>query len=118
MRAISQQQSRYATSPKVADQLDHSMGSYMQYFQVLCILLSAVMIYLLTKLIIEKNETAISMTKILGYDNREIASLYLVSTSIVVVISDIISVVLGAKCNGHCMAHNASDLQRMDFHSI
>lgn len=44
-----------------------------------------------------KNETAISMTKILGYDNREIASLYLVSTSIVVVISDIISVVLGAK---------------------
>ena len=52
---------------------------------------------LLTKLIIEKNETAISMTKILGYDNREIASLYLVSTSIVVVISDIISVVLGAK---------------------
>ncbi len=46
---------------------------------------------------IEKNETAISMTKILGYDNREIASLYLVSTSIVVVISDIISVVLGAK---------------------
>ena len=49
---------------KMADQLDHSMGSYMQYFQVLCILLSAVMIYLLTKLIIEKNETAISMTKI------------------------------------------------------
>lgn len=82
---------------KMADQLDHSMGSYMQYFQVLCILLSAVMIYLLTKLIIEKNETAISMTKILGYDNREIASLYLASTSIVVVISDIISVVLGAK---------------------
>ena len=82
---------------KMADQLDHSMGSYMQYFQVLCILLSAVMIYLLTKLIIEKNETAISMTKILGYDNREIASLYLFSTSIVVVISDIISVVLGAK---------------------
>lgn len=38
----------------MADQLDHSMGSYMQYFQVLCILLSAVMIYLLTKLIIEK----------------------------------------------------------------
>lgn len=81
---------------KMADQLDHSMGSYMYYFQVLCILLSAVLIYLLTKLIIEKNETAISMTKILGYDNGEIAGLYLVSTSIVVVIADIISVVLGA----------------------
>lgn len=80
---------------KMADQLDHSMGSYMSYFQVLYILLAAVMIYLLTKLIIEKNETAISMTKILGYENKEIASLYLVSTSIVVVLADLISVVIG-----------------------
>lgn len=80
---------------KMADQLDHSMGSYMSYFQVLCILLAAVMIYLLTKLIIEKNETAISMTKILGYENKEIASLYLMSTSIVVVLADLISVVIG-----------------------
>ena len=60
----------------------------MDYFQILCILLSAVLIYLLTKLIIEKNENAISMTKILGYENKEIASLYLLSTTIMVVIED------------------------------
>ena len=35
------------------------------------------------------------MTKILGYENSEIAGLYLVSTSIVVVVADIISVILG-----------------------
>lgn len=81
---------------KMCDQLDHSMGSYMQYFQVLCILLSAVMIYLLTKIIIEKNENAISMTKILGYENGEIAKLYLLSTTIVLVIADAISVFLGS----------------------
>lgn len=81
---------------KMCDQLDHSMGAYMQYFQVLCILLSAVMIYLLTKIIIEKNETSISMTKILGYENREIASLYLLSTSMVLVAADVVSVALGA----------------------
>ena len=81
---------------KMCDQLDHSMGSYMQYFQVLCILLSAVLIYLLTKIIIEKNESAISMTKILGYENGEIAKLYLLSTSIVLVIADAISVFLGS----------------------
>lgn len=81
---------------KMCDQLDHSMGSYMQYFQVLCILLSAVMIYLLTKIIIEKNENAISMTKILGYENGEIARLYLFSTTIVLVIADAISVFLGS----------------------
>ena len=81
---------------KMCDQLDHSMGSYMQYFQVLCILLSAVMIYLLTKIIIEKNENAISMTKILGYENGEIARLYLLSTTIVLVIADAVSVFLGS----------------------
>ncbi len=81
---------------KMCDQLDHSMGSYMQYFQVLCILLSAVMIYLLSKIIIEKNENAISMTKILGYENREIASLYLSSTTVILLIADAVSVLLGS----------------------
>lgn len=71
------------------------MGSYMSYFQILCILLSAVMIYLLTKLIIEKNENAISMTKILGYENGEIARLYLMSTTIVLLVADALSAGLG-----------------------
>ena len=68
----------------------------MNYYQILCILLSAVLIYLLTKIIIEKNENAISMTKILGYENKEIASLYLLSTTIVVVIADAVSVAIGS----------------------
>lgn len=81
---------------KMCDQLDHSMGSYMEYFQVLCVLLSAVLIYLLTKIIIEKNENAISMTKILGYENREIASLYLLSTTMFLLVADAVGVALGA----------------------
>lgn len=68
----------------------------MEYFQVLCILLSAVMIYLLSKIIIEKNANAIAMTKILGYKNSEIARLYLLSTTIILVVTDAISVVLGS----------------------
>ncbi len=81
---------------KMCDQLDHSMGAYMDYFQFLCILLSAVLIYLLTKIIIEKNENAISMAKILGYENREIASLYLFSTTVFLIAADAASVILGA----------------------
>ena len=81
---------------KMCDQLDHSMGAYMQYFQFLCILLSAVLIYLLTKIIIEKNENPISMTKILGYHNQEIAKLYLLSTTMILLVEDAVSVVLGA----------------------
>lgn len=85
---------------KMCDQLDHSMGAYMEYFQVLCILLSAVMLYLLTKIIIEKNGNAISMAKILGYENQEIARLYLLSTTIVLLIADAVSVFLGALVMG------------------
>ena len=80
---------------KISRQLDHSMGGYMTYFQVLCIILSAVLIYLLTKIIIEKNENAISMVKILGYENKEISSLYILTTSIVVIISCIVGIAAG-----------------------
>ena len=80
---------------KVCNQLDHSMGSYMTYYQYLCVLLAAGLIYLLTKLIIEKNETAISMVKILGYRDGEIGRLYLLSTSMVLVLIDAVSVFLG-----------------------
>lgn len=72
------------------------MGSLMKYFQVLCILLSAVLIYLLSKIIIEKNENPVSMAKILGYKNGEIAGLYLVSTAIMLVLSDILGTLLGS----------------------
>ena len=44
-----------------------------------------VVIYLLSKIIIEKNAQAISMTKILGFPYGEISRLYILSTSLVVV---------------------------------
>ena len=80
---------------KISRQLDHSIGGYMVYFQYACIILSAILIYLLTKIIIEKNENAISMVKILGYENKEISSLYLTSTTFVVIVSCIIGIVAG-----------------------
>ena len=82
---------------KVADQLDHSMGSYMLYFQYVCFIVAAIILYLLTKIIIEKNERSISMTKILGYENGEIASLYLVPTAIVVFFSEFLAIFIGYK---------------------
>ena len=96
---------------KMAAQLDHSMGAYMKYFQYLCVLLSAVLIFLLTKVIIERNEKSISMVKILGYTNREIASLYLVTTTLVVIVSELIT----AAASGRFMAKLwALILMRMD----
>lgn len=80
---------------KMADQLDHSMGSFMSYLQYLCIILSAVLIYLLTKIIIEKNENPISMVKILGYNTKEISSLYIQPTTWVVLFSCFIGAAVG-----------------------
>lgn len=80
---------------KVAKQLDHSMGSYMTYFQYICMIVAAIILYLLTKIIIEKNERAISMTKILGYETGEISSLYLAPTALVVFVSEFLAMYLG-----------------------
>ena len=55
----------------------------------LCVVL---LMYLLSKQIIEKNAQSISMTKILGFKNGEIGGLYIVATSIMVVISLVVSV--------------------------
>lgn len=80
---------------KLARQLDHSMGSYMKYFQYVCVIVAGIIIYLLTKIIIEKNEVSIAMTKILGYTDGEIASLYLITTGIVVLISEFAAIFVG-----------------------
>ena len=72
---------------KMAKQLDHSMGGYMNYFKVICIILGVVIIYLLTKILIERNVVSISMVKVLGYTNKEINSLYIRMTSLVVIVS-------------------------------
>ena len=70
---------------KVSRQLDVSMGNMMVMVDGFAVLMFVVLIYLLSKLTIEKNAQSISMTKILGYSDGEIARLYILSTSIVVV---------------------------------
>ena len=58
------------------------------------IIVFMLIIYLLSKIIIEKNGQSISMTKILGYSNSEINSLYIASTAIVVVLSMLVTMPL------------------------
>lgn len=70
---------------KISRQLDVSMGSMMGMVNGFAIMIYMVLIYLLSKIIIEKNAQSISMVKILGYTNGEISKLYIMSTSLVVV---------------------------------
>ena len=71
------------------------MGTAFRMFLFFSIIMFILMVFLLAKLVTERNAYAISMLKILGYTNREAGGLYQTSTGIVVVISLILSGTLG-----------------------
>ena len=79
---------------KISRQLDVSMGSMMGMVNGFAIMIYMVLVYLLSKIIIEKNAQSISMVKILGYTNGEISKLYIMSTSLVVVFCLLLSLPL------------------------
>ena len=76
---------------KISRQLDVSMGNMMLLVDGFAIVIFMVLIYLLSKIIIEKNAQSISLVKILGYSDGEISRLYIVSTTIVVILCLLIS---------------------------
>lgn len=77
---------------KMSRQLDVSMGGMMSMVQGMALIIFMIIIYLLGKIIIEKNAQSISMAKILGYSDREISQLYIMPTTIVVITFLIISI--------------------------
>ena len=80
---------------KVTVQLTHSLGGIVGIFKYALVVLSAALIYLLAKIIIEKNEQAISMVKILGFKNGEIGSLYIIPTAFVAALCSAVGFVIG-----------------------
>lgn len=72
---------------KSSRQLTQSMGNMMNIFRILGIAVFMLVIYLLAKIIIEKNSQSISIAKILGYEKREINRIYIHTTTIVTIAS-------------------------------
>lgn len=81
----------YESLTKVSRQLTISFGSFMRMIDIFAVVMSMILIYLLSKIIIEKNAQSISMIKILGYRPGEIGRLYILATGVMVVISVLIS---------------------------
>lgn len=79
---------------KVTRQMETSMGSLMDLLSAFGIVMFMLIIYLLSKIIIEKNAQSISMTKVLGYSDKEISSLYVLSTTIVTIASILLTLPL------------------------
>ena len=70
------------------------MGMMFPLFCGFAMLLYMLLIYLLSKMIVEKNADAISMVKILGYNDKEAGRLYNRATAIVVFVSLLVSLPL------------------------
>ena len=79
---------------KIVTQMQVSMSEFVKVFNALGVLIFLLIMFILTKQIIERNSKSISMTKILGFSESEIGKLYLVITSFVVVLSLFVSVPL------------------------
>ena len=67
---------------RISRQLDVSMGSMMGLVDGFAVVIFIVLIYILSKMILDKNAQSISMAKILGYTDREISRLYITPTTI------------------------------------
>lgn len=72
---------------KTSRQLRRSMGSLMKVFSLLGVGVIILVVYLLSKVMIEKNTQSISVAKILGYNSSEISGIYLRTTTIVTIAS-------------------------------
>jgi len=79
---------------KVSEQLIRSMGGMAKIFLIFGIIMFLLLIYLLSKIIIERNSQAISMTKILGYSDGEINSLYIMATTVVTILAFAVTIPL------------------------
>lgn len=77
---------------KTSRQLRLSMGGMAVLFQGFGVIMFALLLYLLSKVVIEKNAQSISMAKILGYSDKEINRLYIRTTTIVSVVSLIVTI--------------------------
>lgn len=76
---------------KVSRQLNVSMGEMFYLVEGFAMIMFIMLIYLLTKMIIENNKVSISMVKILGYTSKEIQKMYVHATTIVIMISTLLS---------------------------
>ena len=80
------------TTASLSNQLLSSMGSMMKIYTYFSLITFVLVLFILSKMIIERNSLSISMSKILGYSNVEIARLYVVSTTIVVIFAALVSI--------------------------
>lgn len=82
-----------------------------QFLNVFSVVIYMVLMYILTKTVIEKNALSISFMKVFGYDSKEINRLYLNATTIIVVCSLFICIPLEALCFKYILVYLAAYIE-------
>ena len=82
----------------VAAQLEDSMGAMAQSLLYAVVPLFLILIYLLTKTVIDRSARAISYMKVFGYHDREVSRLYIRSITVTVLVSLVacLPIIIGA----------------------
>ena len=62
---------------KISDQLETSMGKVMYMMMAMAVPIYLILVYLLTKTVIDRSARSISYMKVFGYHNREVDGLYI-----------------------------------------
>ncbi len=83
-----------AQMAEIANQMEDSMGSIMSMIMWLAVPITIVLIYLLTKTVIDRSARYISYMKVFGYRNAEVTNLYVRSITITVLASLVLSLPL------------------------
>lgn len=83
---------------KLGRQINKSMGPMVYIIFTMSIIIFLVLMYILTKVVIEKNAVSISFMKVFGYENKEINRIYLNSITYTVLASLLISLPLDTLC--------------------
>jgi len=78
----------------ISNQMSDSMGDVFLLITGISVILFILLIFLLAKIVIEKNQSQISMLKIIGYDTYNINKIYNISTGIVTMISVLLSTLI------------------------
>lgn len=83
---------------KLGRQINKSMGPMKYITLTLAVIIFLVLMYILTKVVIEKNAVSISFMKVFGYEDKEINRVYLKSITYTVLVSLIASLPLAVFC--------------------
>ncbi|WP_234121309.1 ABC transporter permease [Clostridium hydrogenum] len=87
---------------KLGQQMTASIGSSANMCLVVAVLIYMSLMYILTKIVIDKNSLYISYMKVFGYEDKEIRKLYLHTTTVVVIASLVVGLPLNYLALKYC----------------